>query len=195
MKIEFGKLFRNRTLEFLVPVLRKHGQDFISKFNYYCFKLAYGIEDRNFKNKALLKDRRPIFILIDKDNNIELSNSFLDWIRKQDYYITDYSKKESSSLHMIVLDTPLDYYDSYDKFMLGMYSKMYSKQDIEEIFRDKNSKGYRVIVKDRGYLDTFLNQLKEEFDFVPQIEDRQEYIEETELDFPYSLSVEDEIFT
>lgn len=195
MKIEFGKAFDNKTWKFLIPTLRAYGDEFVTRFNTQIFKLAYGIHDKVLDNAPILDYRRPIFILC--DSNSLSFYSFLEWISKQYYYITDYSADtnvHNSRLHMIVLETPAEYERAYNKFAVGLYSEMYTKKQLEFLFKDKQSEQYKILSRDKDYRDIFLDKIKCEFGVHINGKDKEEFVEVAELEFPYSLNPEDEIF-
>ena len=121
MKIEFGKAFDNKTWRFLIPTIRGHGEDFVNRFNIMIRKLAYGIYDKALEGAQILDDRRPIFILCDK-NSVQFED-FLIYIRNQYFFITDYqsdSNTISPRMHMIVIEMPEEYNIAYDKFSVGL---------------------------------------------------------------------------
>ena len=119
MKIEFGKAFDNKTWRFLIPTIRGHGEDFVNRFNIMIRKLAYGIYDKALEGAQILDDRRPIFILCDK-NSVQFED-FLIYIRNQYFFITDYqsdSNTISPRMHMIVIEIPEEYNIAYDKLIV-----------------------------------------------------------------------------
>ena len=98
MKIEFGKAFDNKTWRFLIPTIRGHGEDFVNRFNIMIRKLAYGIYDKALEGAQILDDRRPIFILCDK-NSVQFED-FLIYIRNQYFFITDYQSDTTDSFRV-----------------------------------------------------------------------------------------------
>ncbi len=195
MKIEFGKVFNNKTWRFLRPIVRGYGEVFIDKFTYQVYKLAYGIMDVNLEGTKILEGKRPIFIMLDAMVNRREFMNFMDWIKYQPYYITDYMVDlENPRLHMIVLEAPEEYHKAYDKFCVGLYSEMFTPEELEKLIDDKTTVAYKVMSRDPKYKNTFLKKVEREFSVSLQGTDRQEFLERAELEFPYSLNKEDEIF-
>ena len=132
MVIKFGDVLENKTFRYLSPCLKGHGDIFINKFQIDVFKLVYGISDTLLEGSDEVENRRPIFILCDRAVNTAKFNSFLEWVKYKDFYITDYTYDASNPrLHMLVLEVPKDYFNAYDKFTLGLYSEMYTKEQLE----------------------------------------------------------------
>lgn len=195
MKIEFGKVFKNKTWDFLRPIVRGYGEVFVDKFTHQIYKLAYGIMDRNLEGAKIIEGKRPLFIMVDAGVNRRQYMDFMDWLKYQPYYITDYDVDlDNPRLHMIVLEAPEEYYKAYDKFCLGLYSEMFTAEELSKLIDDRNTVPYKVLSRDPKYRNTFLKKVEREFAVSLQGTDRQEFLEHAELEFPYSLNSEDEIF-
>lgn len=196
MKIEFGKALDNKTWRYLIPCLRGHGEVFVNKFNNEIFKLGYGISDSSLEGSKILENKRPIFIMLDKAVLPKKFNDFMDWVKYQPYYITDYSTDiiNTPRLHMLVLDTPEEYYKAYDKFCVGLYSEMYTKDQLDKLFDNKDTMQYKILSKSSEYSDIFLEKVEKEFNVIFQGLDKQEFLNTAEYEFPYSLNSEEEIF-
>ena len=140
MEIEIGKLYINRTVKYLVPGLSFYGPTLKTKLN-LVFKLAFGIHD-TLLDGSHLEGQKNIFILVDKLVRPDLFQNFMDWVKHQEYYVTDYTydaiMESHSRKHMVVLAYPPSMGDSYDKFLLGKYSKMYTKKEILTYFSEEN---------------------------------------------------------
>ena len=61
MHIEIGKYYVNKTRRFLLPCLKGHGEDFVSKYN-SVFKLAVAIHD-TLLDHSKKSEGRSIYIL------------------------------------------------------------------------------------------------------------------------------------
>lgn len=194
MKLEYGKIVKNKTKDFLFPALKGHGEVFLNKLS-DVYKLAYGISDMILEGSSVLEERRPFFILCDKAVNTKKFENFLEWLKYQKYYIADYPADEdyiNPRHHMVVIDMPQKYYNAYDKFLVGLYSEMYERPDVDFFFRnDKDSIAYKILTKDPTYRDVFLDKVENLFG-VP-VKDTPEF-KNSELEFPYSLEKEQEIF-
>lgn len=148
MQIEIGKLYRNRTLLFLVPALNYYGPTLKTKLN-LVFKLAFGIHDSLIEG-SYLEGQKNIYILVDKLVRPDLFQNFMDWIKHQEYYVTDYAYDSildhNSRKQMIVIAFPQQLKDAYDKFLLGKYSLMYTKNEISTFFGDENKAAAKHIL-------------------------------------------------
>ena len=187
MEVELGKIYENKTKQFLVPGLRLYGDVFKTKLGGDLFKLAYGIHDMLLEGSEILEEQRPVFIMCDKAVNGAKTWKTIEWFMKQDYYITDYSCDFTSipRRHMLVLKYPEILSNTYDKFLEGKYSEMYSKEQIELLFPDKEAIPYKVLTKSISYMPTFISKVEEVFDV--RIEDKTPYTE-SELEFPISMN-------
>lgn len=209
MEIQSGKLYVNRTWEYLYPCLKFYGEELTDKLK-KLFKLAVGIDDK------LYKSTYSIYILFDVSScesiNQNILNyrsnftSFLEWVRKKDYYVTDYVYDLSgcSEKHMVVLKIPKIYNKSFEYFLQGKYSQMYSKEAIDFIFSDITLENktvqnkinkqfmYRrlILTKDKRYLPFFVKRINEDFDVDMPISD----FEGRDIEFEYPIVSKQEIF-
>lgn len=139
MNITLGQLYSNRTAKYLVPALNYYGPTLKTKLN-LVFKLAFGIHDSLLEGSHL-EGQKNIFVLVDKLVRPDLFSNFMDWIKHQEYYVTDYVYdsilEDKARKHMIVLAFPSSMEDAYDKFLKGKYSKMYSKTEITQYFAEE----------------------------------------------------------
>lgn len=166
MQIEIGHLYVNRTLKYLVPALNFYGPTLKTKLN-LVFKLAFGIYDSLLEGTHL-EGQKNIYILVDKLVRADLYQNFMDWIKHQEYYVTDYAYdsilEHNSRKQMIVLAFPPTLADAYDKFLLGKYSLMYTKKEIQEYFGEENKAGAKhVLTKTHFAKSQFKIQIKETF--------------------------------
>ena len=197
MKIEFGKALDNKTWRFLIPCLRGYGDTFINKFNNEIFKLAYGINDTILEGSKILEGKRPIYTMIDTAVLPRQFFNFMEWVKYQPYYITDYSADDmgNSRLHMLVLEVPEEFQVAYDKFCIGLYSEMYTKEQLHDLFKDKtNTEQYNILSRNPKYSDIFLKRVEDEFSVRMKGLDKEIFISTAEYEFPYSLDSEHEIF-
>lgn len=197
MNIKFGELFDNKTWKFLSPTLRGHGDTFVTKFNRQVFKLAYGVNDTLMEGMPLFEGKRPLFILCDRGVLANEFKTFLDWLRYQPYYITDYQADTNlvnPRMHMIVVSVPEEYNTAYDKFCVGLYSEMYTKEQMGKLFTDKETEQYKILSRSPEYSSTFFEKVAKEFNVELIERERKEFIDVAEYEFPYSLNSKDEIF-
>jgi hypothetical protein len=193
MQIEIGHLYVNRTLRYLVPALNYYGPTLKTKLN-LVFKLAFGIHDSLLEGTHL-EGQKNIFILVDKLVRPDLFQNFMDWVKHQEYYVTDYAYdsilEHNSRKQMIVLAFPPKLADVYDKFLLGKYSLMYTKKEIQDYFGDENKAAARhVLTKSIFAKNQFKIQVKETFGTV--LEERDFLEGSWEYDLP--PNAEEEFF-
>lgn len=174
MDIQIGKLFINRTVKYLVPGLNFYGPTLKTKLN-LVFKLAFGIHDSLIEGSHL-EGQKNIYILVDKLVRPDLFQNFMDWVKHQEYFVTDYAydaiMEAHSRKHMIVLAYPPTMGDSYEKFLLGKYSKMYTKKEITSFFAEESKKEVRqVIVKTVHAKTRFITLIKETFGTILEEQD------------------------
>lgn len=174
MDIQIGKLFINRTVKYLVPGLNFYGPTLKTKLN-LVFKLAFGVHDSLIEGSHL-EGQKNIYILVDKLVRPDLFQNFMDWVKHQEYFVTDYAydaiMEAHSRKHMIVLAYPPTMGDSYEKFLLGKYSKMYTKKEITSFFAEESKKEVRqVIVKTVHAKTRFIALIKETFGTILEEQD------------------------
>ena len=199
MQIQSGKLYENKTWEYLYPTLKYYGEELSSKLAMF-FKLAVGVRDLNRR-----EEHNCLYILIDTDMHFSdnkkreryKSNftSFLNWLSYKDYFVTDYIYENiNSGKHMIVLKIPKKFDKSYMSFIQGKYSEMYSIRDTKKYFKYlvsanktlekrvnlKIEKVRQVLSKNKKYLPVFLKIVNDKF----KTNVGEKYFKDAELDFP-----------
>lgn len=193
MMLKYGKKLTNKTLVYLYPsILNGYGDLFKSKIESSVFILAVGIGDNILESNPSFNflERRPFFILIDKSLRKSKSEEFISWIRRQNFYITDYSFDSIGRTQMLCLEVPESSQNAYDKFIVGLYSEMYTQKELETYFKD-NQEVYDVLTKNITLLPKFVDKLEETFqtsnlkytDFL-----------NSELELPYKVNIEEEVF-
>jgi hypothetical protein len=185
MNVEIGRLYTNRTLKYLVPGLNFYGPTLKTKLN-LVFKLAFGIHDTLLEG-SYLEGQKNIFILVDKLVRPDLFQNFMDWVKHQEYFVTDYTydaiMEAHSRKHMIVLAFPPSMGDCYDKFLLGKYSKMYTKKEITSYFAEESKVETRqVLVRTIHAKQRLISQIKSIFN--TQLEEQDFLADFWEYDLP-----------
>lgn len=183
MKIQIGEVemskvreqqipLQNRTKKYLLPCLKEYGEEFISKIN-NVFKVAVGIGDiisiqhhidlTPGKEVPKPKFERHLFILIDTGIASDHFIHFLDWVKEQSMYVDDYvfDNIQKSQYHMIVIQFPEKYYDSFDTFKKGKYSKMFNTNGYDLFTAYPEIR--KILIKDHTYAIKFVKQLNKEF--------------------------------
>lgn len=198
IEVKSGVFFQNRTYTYLAPLLKAWGKEFTTRVNDGIFKLAYGVDDNHFLARNMLRKKYPIFIMVDRAYNPKKFNSFLEYIREHESYISDYSceikSNETSRKHMIVLTLPNEMKEKYEYFLEGKYSKMFSKNDTEiEKYYKPSSIAIRVFNREKDRIQKHIENISEIFN-VSVSEENFENLTTMELDLPYSVEKEKEIF-
>ena len=206
MQIQSGKLYENKTWEYLYPCLKVYGSTLKTYLNSF-FKLAVGLGDHNID----INEDNCIYILIDTNIHSpqqslqtyrEYLSKFLDWVRFQPYYVTDYIFEgfDRGEKHMLVLRLPDTYKESYIKFKQGKYSEMYSSKDIDNLYSlivnsNKNieikvnnniTNIKNILTKNSSHLELFRKQINDEFGTNLSLNDLKNH----ELDLPPSQNEE-----
>ena len=183
MELKVGDLYKNRTLAYLVPALAYYGEEFKDRFS-TVFKLGFGIFDYLLE-ESHLQGQKNLYILLDREFQKNQYSIFMNWIKNQEFYVTDYSydNQETGRLQMLVIAFPTPLEDAYDKFIQGKYSEMYFKKEIEELFSDSwkaEKKG--VLTRTAGARIIFTHKVKEEYGTELTFSDFKK--EKYEYDFP-----------
>lgn len=208
MQIESGKLYINKTWLYLYPCLKYYGEDLRNHLNSF-LKIGAGISDHNLNidngsnNIFILFDLEPkLPTPRDSENYKENFNKFLDWLRYQYFYVTDYVFEElkHSGKHMIVLKIPHIHDKALISYIQGRYSEMYSEKEVNSYFtfvtiqnKDKEAiknarikKTRNVLLKNKEILPDFVKEVNEKYKSEVTLED----FTNAELDFPPTLEEE-----
>lgn len=182
MDIEIGRLYINKTYKYLLPCLKVYGPTFQTKVN-SIFNLAFGIHD-TLLDGTPFENSRAIYMLCDKLYQPAKFENFLNYVKHQKYYITDYAFDdiENGRKHMVVIAFPEKYFDVYDKFLESKYSKMYCKDEIEEFFPDDDSEAKGVIKQTNRMANIFIQKVFNSFG--TRLTPRDLKVEGMEYDFP-----------
>ncbi len=161
MKIKNNILHDNKTRLYLLPVTKIYGKEFFNNFS-KIFKLGFGIND--FTMPDNLKFDNHIFILLQSDLKSENFNDFLTWIRKQSYYEKDYAfdNIKNGDKHMVIVRIPKRYKYSYNAFVKGEYSKMYSEQDMRNLFNTGDTR-LPVLTKSDNAMKKFVSKINADY--------------------------------
>jgi hypothetical protein len=190
MKIEKGSLYINRTLIYLSPTLLVYGPLFRTKLS-NVFSLAYGIHDC-LLDGTQFETERKICILIDKSYQTAKYKDFMNWVKYQDFYLTDYLIGGFDSVQqMLVIKFPARYGEIHDKFIEGKYSKMFCKDEIRRFFPETamtndiavaRKEAREVITKAIPARDRFIGKVHDKYGTVVTLTDI--HNEKPEYDFP-----------
>lgn len=91
--------------------------------------------------------------------------------------------------YVIKWKIPERFYGAYDSFLLGKYSKMYSNNELNELFiHNRTDKGlnwkHMVLTRNKEYIPSFIEQLKKSNLVSNSFNPNQEWLDNTELDIP-----------
>lgn len=176
-------VYKNKTLMYLLPLIKVYGNEFISKFEQ--LKLKYcGIGDFNYDEEV----GQNIFCVFEVAN-YRVFEKFEEYIRKQDFFVDSYIFSIKDNLHCFVFKFP--YSNIIDKFLSGKYSEMFSNEDIDRLYlKTFRRRGveyytdvYSVLTKREEYKNIFLETVKEDFGAVDMVGD-------FEYDYPPILGME-----
>jgi hypothetical protein len=190
MEIKIGNIYVNKTWRFLVPTLQGYGNVLIRKLN-LVFKLAVGIHD-SYLDGADMTNGRNIYILLDKKHQPKDFEKFMEYIRCQEYFKGEYCPDENvttSRRHTIILEIPERFNHSYDNFLLGKYSEMYTKEEINLIFTHQSGNNYEILSKTG---EIAFNKHKEGVDLEFNVESNLDNLRAGEWELP--LKKTEEIF-
>jgi hypothetical protein len=176
----FQKVTKNHTQCYLSPQLNLLGYEFARHANNtnWC---AMGIADRLYPKYNEFDNK--LFMLTYKDCYLQY------W---QDNYETYIYKDGLLDKLMVIVDLPVN---NRDKFLMGSYSELYDKEEIEHIIKKYELEDgiiqhltsvYKVLTKDEGGRYEFEQQIYNDFGTRVKINQEQEY------DYPPRL--EKEIF-
>lgn len=166
MNLEVGKFYENKTKIYLLPCLTAYGENFISRFN-KMYKFAVGIHDSSFHGHKITEDSL-FYIMFDKVYSKPNFQSFLNWLKNEPYYVMDYvsGSELDSRKHMIVLRFPEKYEEAYAAFLKGHFSKMFTEEDKNLLFKEEHrKKALKVLNKTEDALLDYVAFVNREFEY------------------------------
>ena len=155
-------IFPNKSRKYLLACLREYGEEFAFRIS-DIFKVAVGLGDIVVRNRGF-KHEKHLFVLVDVSVAYSFFVTWMEYFKKHKAYQDDYvfGNFTKSNLHMFIIKFPEKYYDAFETFKLGEYSKMYKKADIDRFF--SNHKEYsQVLLKDKNYRFRFARQLNAKY--------------------------------
>lgn len=166
MQLEVGKFYENKTKIYLLPCLTAYGETFINKFN-QLYKFAVGIHDANLHGHVMT-EQSLFYIMFDKVYSKPYFQLFLNWLKNEPYYVTDYVSgiELDSRKHMVVLKFPEKYEVAYSNFLKGHFSKMFTNEDKELLFKEEHrKKALKVLNKTEDALLDYVAYINREFEY------------------------------
>ncbi|MGL6064240.1 MAG: hypothetical protein ACRC0V_08505 [Fusobacteriaceae bacterium] len=185
MIIKEGITFRNKTYRFLLPLYRYLGETFILKLN-SIKKLSIGIHD-TLLDGTDISEEKNIYILA-SDCESRVFQNFLLYLKEENYLRDSYVFDEKNNFVMLIIKIPESFYNTYDKFLEGKYTEMYSEKQTEALFNNPaNQKEYKILSLDASIKKDFLNRLNKEYGTSLELEDLENY---SEYELPLKSSEE-----
>ena len=173
MKIKIGKVFKNKTLRYVLPMLKKYYDDTLVALLNSVGILAVGIGDFLIEKEY----KQHVFVLIDSKVNSRIFNELIYYVEDKIYYEDDYSYDNllTGRMQMIIFKLPDDIIDT---FLLGKYSKMYYFEDACDFLIDEQT--FDVIIKNKNHKPKFIKEVQTEFGTKLKVEE----VGDRELDIP-----------
>jgi hypothetical protein len=129
------------------------------------------------------ENQRLIYMLLDKKYNPRAYESFMNWIKHQNFYVTDYSHDVTldGRRHMVVVKVPKKFEDAHEQFIKSRYSSMYLPEEIETLFEGEDSRKVKeILLQYDSARKEFVDKVNNTFKTAMRIEDTYG----GELDFP-----------
>ena len=162
MIIEKGKFYHNKTSKYIAIIFKEYGKELINRLN-KLMKLAIGINDKALPDK--LKFNNHLFILVDTQANTDYFIESIEWLRENNYLTFDYpfDDIEEGYMHMLVIEIPKRYKHSLQQFIYGNYSKMYTENQLKELFLPDDSR-LGVLRREYSAIEKFLKEVEHKYD-------------------------------
>lgn len=185
----------NKTWRFLVPSLKDYGRDFVIHF-VQVYKYAAGIYDCNKEGELNAEDRN-IYLLCDSFYKKTLFNSFLEFVKDKDYFVTsyvtefDHIETELPYKTMVVIKIPEKFSKAFDMFLESRFSEMYSSESLPDLFFDVTSIiDRKILMKSKDSEKVFVEEVNVRFKTELSLEDFEGNINEHTL----PIDFKDEVF-
>lgn len=160
MHIEVGLQYSNKTFNYLLPLFRAYGEEFVKKLS-QVFKLAAGVYDDTIDQE--FKNEKCVFILVNNAYLPHLYNQFLSYITSHSSYLHHYTTNTPHQT-MFILTIPESYHSSYDAFIKGEYSKMFEDdEEIDLLLPGNSRKEANNVCKRKVGQTVFINKINKEF--------------------------------
>ena len=134
--------YKNKTWRFLFPCLRAYGGDeFMNRLAKLSI-LAVGVGDKQLSHFPY------IYILYNKEFKQELLYELLAYLYKEGLLVENYNiePEENGIKTMVVIRLPKEYHKTYQHFIKGEFSKMFTFDQMEDLFYSKKD-GVRLVSK------------------------------------------------
>jgi hypothetical protein len=138
MEIKKDSLIINKTRKYLYPIINYYGDKFVGIMN-SLNKAGIGIGDMILERSGITHERH-LFILINLKKTYLSGVNFpevLNLLREHHSYEDDYRYDLTGKYHMIVIKIPDKYISSFENFKQSQFSKMFSEEEIDLLFKNK----------------------------------------------------------
>lgn len=183
-----GGIQNTRSRIYLSPVIKDYGSFFLEKFK-QLYTVQVGIGHISYTNVMKNFLDNNLFYLINTERT-EYFSELLEFFRYHDSYTTDYPYDDlvDGNLHVLVIRIPDRFYGIIETFKKSKYSKLYTKDQVEEIIT-KSTKAYKVMTMNDKYKKKFeseINNLSKD----PHPNTYIQLLDDSELDYLVSLQEE-----
>ena len=146
----------NRTYKLLAPALKYYGREFEQKVN-NTFKFGFAIGDAALEAIGKVYNNH-IFILV--QTGTKFFKELKQFLENQSYLSFDYPFDNilTGDKHVFVVDFPEELRQSFELFIEGHYSKMYTEEQINKYFSE-NLRAKKIFFKDRELKKEFVKGL------------------------------------
>ncbi len=160
-----NSLYKNRTYHYLVPSLAYYGPQFKTKLLNLRLH-AFAIGDNDLKDLSVLQNRKCIYIMFNYHINRSHTTNVINWFKNQDYFVDCVPYVDTDKPYwLLIIDYPEPLLGAYEKFLLGKYSQMYSKEELKLYFdSSKHKEALSVINKTAEAGLIHISRVKEDFD-------------------------------
>lgn len=201
MNIKNEGFIENKTYRLLYPAIIlelaniNNDSSLIDKLN-NSDKIAVSLKDINLDSEEY---KYCLFILIAVQRNQYGIANLLSYIKKKEFFVTDYIFEENK--HMIVLRIPKSLHNAVDMFLESKYSLMYTKEQINTYFAQientknnlfidlinkKRKESFYILTKAPEYVKIFTDKVNQRFGTYVE----EKYFRDCELEYPIKESEE-----
>jgi len=164
MEIKTGQTFQNKTLKYLFPCLKAHGEEF-----WECLRemkvLAAGLMTKLGHPDLPLRGRN-IVLIVDISGQWDLHLRFLGILERSGICVLDHYVLPmylNSDKYLFILRVPEVHRHAHDMFLQGRYSEMYSFDEVMGLFPTASPER-AVLLREKSAVPAFLQMLAEEHD-------------------------------
>lgn len=130
---KISAFYENKTFKYLSHTLRWYGDSFIQALGKFGKVRYMGIDDEN-----IVSYNEPVIFLVFKLQGLKLNEfkNSLNILKTYKGYLDNYHLGDiTSHYHVFVIKIPEQGHLAYERFLLSKYSEMYTKREIEHLFK------------------------------------------------------------